>query len=346
MTRLKFNDEGKIYNSLKIIKEAPSIINSSGNKQTMVEVECLVCSKVKVVRWSKVKSGHTKSCGCVSIGRRKDITGERFGKLTVVSSLGEKSRGSFLWNCLCDCGNTKQVTVSVLNQGKVSSCGCEPRKGTPRDLTGQTFGRLTALEPVNKTKSGNYIWNCSCSCGNLHSAASSALVEGTTKSCGCYAKEISGKASLTHGMSRTPEYGAWKNAVARCTNPSNPNYYNYGGRGICVCERWLEPSPQGFLNFIEDMGESNGLTLERIQVNGNYSPDNCEWADRYNQSYNTRMHKTNTSGVTGVSKGRRGNWQSYINFQGKRIVLGEYKTFDQAVSARKAAEIEYYGKNK
>lgn len=346
MTRLKFNDEGKIYNNLKIIKEAPSRINSGGNKETRVEVECLVCGTHKEVTWSKVKSGHTKSCGCISEGRRKDIAGQRFGSLVAVQSLNKKKKSSILWVCKCDCGGTKELTVSELVSGSYQSCGCLQHKGTPRDLRGQIFGRLTAIEPIGTNSAGQYIWKCSCGCGNTHQVTGTSLIEGATQSCGCYAKEVCGKSSLTHGMSSAPEYHAWKNALYRCTKSSNKAYKNYGGRGIEMCDRWSEPLPTGFLNFLEDMGSCNGLTLERVDVNGNYSPDNCIWADVYTQGFNTRMHSSNTSGVTGVSELKSGRWQAYINYLGKRIPLGYHDTFESAVSARKSAELQYYGKNK
>lgn len=346
MTRLQFNDEGKVYNSLKIIRKVAPRITSSGNKETRVEVECLACGTYKEVAWSKVKSGHTKSCGCIAEGRRKDITGTRFGSLVAQFSLNKKKKGSFLWECVCDCGNTKELTVSELNGGGYQSCGCLQNQGSPRDLKGQVFGRLTALESIGKNTAGQYIWSCSCSCGNTHNVTGTNLIEGNTKSCGCYAAEVCGKTSITHGMSHTQEYHAWKNALYRCTKPSNKSYKDYGGRGIKVCARWSEPLPVGFLNFLEDMGSCNDLTLEREDVNGDYCPDNCVWADMYTQGFNTRMHSTNTSGVTGVSQMKDGRWQSYINHMGKRIPLGYYNTFESAVSVRKSAELHYHGKNK
>lgn len=346
MTRLKFTDEGRVYNKLKIVKQVAPRINSAGNKETRVEVECLACGTHKEVAWSKVKSGHTKSCGCTAESRRKDITNQRFGSLVAIESTGVKKKGSFLWRCKCDCGNTKDVSVSDLGMGKCQSCGCLQNKGTPKDIKGKLFGRLTAEEPVGKNKAGQYIWRCSCSCGNSHTTTGTSLIQGHTKSCGCYATEVCGKAAITHGMSHTAEYQAWKNALYRCTKPSDASYSDYGGRGIKMCSRWSEPLPKGFLNFFEDMGNSNGLTLERVDVNGNYSPENCVWADVYTQGFNTRMHSTNTSGVTGVSELKNGRWQAYINHLGKRIPLGYHDTFESAVLARKAAELRYYGKNK
>lgn len=344
LTRLKFNDEGKIYNHLKILSKAEPRINKSGNKESRVNVECLLCGTTKNLSWSKVKSGWTKTCGCASLGKRKDITGERFGMLTTVRCLNEVKDGSVLWECLCDCGTVKNYTVSVLTS--VNSCGCMQHQGRPLDLKDKIFGRLTAVESVGKNKAGQYIWKRICECGNEHTTTGTSLIENHTKSCGCLSRESLLTRSKTHGWANTPEYGAWKNAISRCTDPANPQYENYGGRGIKMCDRWMEPSPLGILNFIEDMGPCNNLTLDRIDVNGDYEPDNCRRTDYYTQSYNTRMFKNNTSGRTGVSQMKDGRWQAYITNKCVREALGVFINFEDAVRAREEAEVRFHGKVK
>ena len=347
MVKQVFNDEGAIYNHLKIIQKVEPRITPNGDRETRVQVECLLCGTHKEMAWHKVRSGRNKTCGCTSFGRQKDIQGLRQGKLVAVKSTGIKKGGSILWDLQCDCGNTHQLTVSQFTSGHSTSCGCLQYQGTPKDLTGEHFGRLEVIRYADeKTSSGNYKWVCKCSCGETTTVSSSSLIQGTTTSCGCYAEEIRGKSSITHGLANTPEYGAWKYAISRCYNPENSHYDNYGGRGITVCEEWNQPAGEGFLKFCEDMGKSNGLTLERVDVNKGYSKENCIWADRFTQGYNTRQHKTNSSGKTGVSENKDGTWQAYINFKGKRHALGEYKNFEDAVKARENAEIKYYGKLK
>ena len=346
MAKLKFNDEGVIYNSLKILRQVEPRITKAGNKEARVEAECLLCGKVKNLSWSKVKAGHTKTCGCASFGKRKDLSGQRFGLLTAIESLGVTKNKSVLWKCVCDCGTVKNYTTSTLKG--LNSCGCAQYKGRHLDLVGKRSGRLTAKEPVGKNRAGQYMWKCLCDCGNEHITSGTSLVENTTKSCGCLAKEVCGKSSITHGLSGTPEYGAWKNAVARCNDSRNKKYYDYGGRGISVCDRWVEDAPKGFLNFLEDMGErpSDRMSLDRIDVNGNYCPENCRWIDPYVQAYNTRMFKNNTSGRTGVSETKDGKWQAYITHKNVRKSLGVFATLRQAVNAREQAEILLHGEIK
>lgn len=346
MVKRVFDDEGVIYNNLKILRKVEPRITSSGDKETRVEAECTICGKVKNIAWHKIRSGRTKSCGCVSVGQRKNITGQRVGKLVAVSSTGFKKSGSILWDLICDCGNTHQLTVSQFTSGNSGSCGCMQYQGNPLDLTGKKFNRLTGIKPIGVNNSGQYVWEWLCDCGNTHVTVATSVIQEHTKSCGCYAKEVAGIHSKTHGMTTTPEYGAWKNAISRCCDPKNKKYGDYGGRGITVCPEWNQPADVGFIKFYEDMGESRGLTLERVDVNKGYSKENCIWADRFTQGYNTRQHKTNSSGKTGVSENKDGTWQAYINYKGKRYPLGEYRTFDEAKSAREAAEIKYYGQLK
>ena len=143
-------------------------------------------------------------------------------------------------------------------------------------------------------------------------------------------------------MSKEPIYSSWLAMKRRCINTNNPRYADYGGRGIKICERWVD----SFEKFFEDMGDtySSGLELDRIDVNGDYSPENCRWATKSTQSFNTRQHKTNTSGRTGVYWFARVNkWTAAIHRDNKQIHLGYFITFESAVAAREKAEIELFG---
>lgn len=157
------------------------------------------------------------------------------------------------------------------------------------DLTGKRFTRLTVLGLEDKNpKSRKRTWICLCDCGKQIIVKNYALLNGNTKSCGCLKKEQNRNANKTHGLSRTPIYRVWGSMVGRCTNPKDHKYASYGGRGINVCARW-----RSFENFYADVSQmehfgEKGYSLDRINNNGDYEPNNVRWANLTTQGRNKR----------------------------------------------------------
>lgn len=160
------------------------------------------------------------------------------------------------------------------------------------DLTGRKFHRLEVISNAGTNKHGAQMWNCLCECGSFTCVPSQNLKSGNTKSCGCWKRNTVKTASITHGQAQTRIYRIWNNMKQRCQNPNIPQYKQYGARGIRVCEEWQQFEP--FFQWATANGYTEHLSIDRINNDGDYAPDNCRWATSKEQAHNTRrsLHVT------------------------------------------------------
>lgn len=270
------------------------------------------------------------------MGRFKDITDQRFGKLVALERTELKKHTSSIWRCVCDCGNEAMVPVSYLDRGDTTSCGCNKWKGTPKDIRGKKFNKLEAiLRTEKKSPNGDFIWMCKCDCGNETELPIGQLHSDSAYSCGC--ENRSGK----HKMSGTPTYRSWSKLLSRVRNE---DYAEWHG-DVVVCDRWDTYKGGSFENFYEDMGERpEGKTINRINGAKIYSPETCEWADLSMQSFDQKRNKTNLSGRTGVRfRADRNKWEAFISIRNEQMRLYYGDSFDEACKKREEAELKYYG---
>ena len=183
------------------------------------------------------------------------------------------------------------------------------------DLTGQTFGRLTVIERAG-SRNQSALWRCRCECGGEKLTITHSLRSGITKSCGCIVVEMMATKQTIHGLSGRPEFRTWTGMITRCTNPREKSWPDYGGRGIKVCDRWLND----FAAFYADMGPkpSPGHSIERDDTDGDYEPNNCRWATKVEQMRNTRRNRHLT--LNGETKTLT-EWASIVGIDRRTIAF-------------------------
>lgn len=263
-----------------------------------------------------------------------DLTGQRFGKLTVLrQGKGRHTKGGVYkttWICRCDCGNETETDAERLKSGHTTSCGCfkKENKGSRfEDLTGQKFNRLTVirfLKPEER-KTRLYHWLCQCDCGNYVHASANKLKTGLQKSCGCLKEEMKsfiGTVNKKYKNTNKRLYSVYHGMIDRCYNPKHSHYRTYGGRGITVCDEWLGEfgydafAEWAFPSGYDENAEHGECTLDRIDVNKGYSPDNCRWISNAEQQHNrTNTHKITYNGETLSMK----QWSEKLNISYSKI---------------------------
>lgn len=182
-------------------------------------------------------------------------------------------------------------------------------------VIGKKYNRLTVLEEITPISKYRRRVRCICECGNINDCQLSNLKSGHVKSCGCYNRDINSITHTTHGMRQSNEYKSYRKMLERCYYEKDINYHNYGGRGIIVCERWLE----SFENFFEDMGYKPTAkhSIERNDPNGNYEPNNCSWATKKEQN-NNRTNNTRYQ-YDGMNM-TQAQWAEYLGIPYGKII--------------------------
>lgn len=266
----------------------------------------------------------------------KDLTGNRYNRLKVLELQSIRHGTQRFYRCLCDCGNEIIVYGSRLTNNKVVSCGCYRKEKASQlkliNREGQRFGRLV-VQSLDKISGNKSYWHCKCDCGNTKSIAGHSLKSGKTRSCGCiqkeYVREKARKLNTTHGKAYSKAYMCWGYMIYRCTNPNHKSYSEYGGRGITVCDRWLD-----FTNFYKDMGDppTENHSIDRIDNNKGYYLENCRWATTKEQSNNRRNN--HLLGIDGRSQ-TIGNWASELNINYQTLYYRVKHNLDPVTGERR-----------
>lgn len=229
-----------------------------------------------------------------------DLTGMKFGRLTVLNRVKNNKDGRTMWRCMCDCGNERIVMGKCLRNGHTKSCGCLSREmasyNSLIDRTGEKYGLLTVLHRGQDYISPNgkrYVrWVCRCECGNVTEVCAFDLASGHTKSCGCKKSIAASITHTKHGGRKDRLYKVLSNMKNRCYNEKSKDYKYYGGRGITICDEWLSSYSKfkewAYMHGYDDSACSGECTIDRIDVNGNYEPNNCRWVSMDVQSKNRR----------------------------------------------------------
>lgn len=222
--------------------------------------------------------------------------------------------------------------------------------GRALELEGQVFNGMRVLTRVENSKENRTMWRVKCFCGKDFTVSGTRIRNGKIKSCGCILEKKGEEAvAYTHGGTGTRLYSIWGDIKGRCYRENNVRFSDYGGRGIVVCDEWKDDF-QAFQEWSMNNGYRDELSIDRINNDKGYSPDNCRWTTSVEQNRNKRVHKNSRSGVSGVQWQKQNKkWIAVINTGDKslgRIHLGSFSRIDEAIRVRRDAELKHWGYTK
>ncbi len=349
---------GQKFGKLTVIKKTDRPENRpKGSVYWLCKCEC--GNKIIVSR-DCLKNGKTKSCGCLLSeklnNRLIDLTGQKFGRLTVIRRVSVPdnviNKNQAYWLCECDCGNEKIVAGYELRRGRIVSCGCINEE--KRDLSGNVFGRLTVIKKHHvKNNNGRILWLCKCICGNETLVDTATLKNGATQSCGCLRIEI-----ISDTLKKYNNYNLLNDYGIGWTSNTNEEFYfdleDYDKiKNYC----WYKMDNGYLATNIEEENSRNIILIHRFILDIKHDEvdhknhnkldnrkENIRNCTRCQNSMNIGIRSNNTSGVTGVSWQKRDErWCARITANKKDINLGYFINFEDAVEARKEAEVKYFG---
>ena len=306
--------------------------SKNGAKCHYYFIHCLLCGNERWMRHDSIIKPLVISCGCYNKKIiSNDLSGQIFGHLTALAPTEKRdSSKRIVWDCKCSCGEKTQVASNNLVSGVVKSCGCRRKREdmSKKDLSGQTFDRLTALAIIEKQGSGPIMWDCKCLCGKRKQVKASDLVHRNVRSCGCLiGKDISGQ------------------TFGRLTAISSTDKRNTGGSIVWNCKCSCG---------VEKQLDANALLSGNVKSCGCLqSETSVEVANRINEKYmvegtsllalTKKKSKTNKSGIKGVFWNKSNQkWKAKIGFKGKSYDLGSYENIEDAITARKNAEDKFF----
>lgn len=294
------------------------------------------CGNERYVHYNMLKYGMIQDCGCGSFhldNTRKEFIGKKFNSLTITDCYYniKNNKKTMTAKCVCDCGKVKDVPLVELKNGHIKSCGCAKEMNFEKRYKNKIYHGIQVLQLVDKSKR---IVSCKCHCGNIFTVPLIQLTKSKRYVIGC--QKCNGGKSLLYNVSGAEEMQdgnirrIFYSMKQRCYNKKSKSYKWYGELGVAICDEWLN-NIDSFITWAKENGYKKGLTIDRINGNGNYEPSNCRWVDMVAQ--NNNKERTRKFLINGDELTLRGISTKYnMNFYTLKNRLYHGMTIEEAIS--------------